>query len=157
MFLLVDLPLEFSVNDSGLSFLLIVKLILNHPAQMMQEPDRAKCCRPIAVGLNTVQELLGILIAMLRCGGQIGDSFFIIPLDLFSVEINLSELVFRIVVSVLCGNLGVTDCPKNILEFRFRESELSGKICGIGILLFGGSLQILYCTRDILRDNLATI
>ena len=124
---------------------------------MMQEPNRSKRRRPIAVGLNTVQELLGILIAMLHCGGQIGDGFFIIPLDLFPVEINLSELVFRIVVSVLCGNFEVTDCPKNILEFRFRESKLSGKICGIGILLFGGSLQILYCTRDILRDNLATI
>lgn len=49
LFLLVDLPLEFPVNGSGLSFLLIVKLILNHPAQMMQEPDYSKRRRPIAV------------------------------------------------------------------------------------------------------------
>lgn len=117
MFLLVDLPLELPINGSGLSFLLIVKLILNHPAQMMQEPDRTKCGRPIAVRLDAVQELLGILIAMLRCRGQIGDGFLIIPLDLFSVEINLSELVFRIVVPVLCGNFEVTDCLKDIFDF----------------------------------------
>ena len=157
LFFLVDLPLELPVNGSGLSFLLIVKLILNHSAQMMQESNRSKHRRPIAVGLNAVQELLGILIAMLRCGGQISDGFFIIPFDLFSVEINLSELVFCIVVSVLRGNFEVTDCPKDIFDISIRQPNLSGKIGGIGILLYGGSFQVLYCTRDILRYQLAVI
>ena len=142
LFLLVDLPLEFPVNGSGFSFLLIVKLIMNHPAQMMQEPNHSKRRRPIAVGLNAVQELLSILIPMLRCGGQIGEGFFIIPLDLFSVEINLSELVFCIVVSVLRSNFEVTDCPKDIFDFSIRQPDLSCKIGGIGILLYGGSFQV---------------
>ena len=42
LFLLVDLSLELSVNASGFSFFLIVKLILNHSAQMMKEPNRTK-------------------------------------------------------------------------------------------------------------------
>lgn len=78
-----------------------------------------------------MQELLGILIAMLCGRGQIGDGFLIIPLDLFSVEINLSELVFRIVVTVLRCNLEVTDCPKDILDFCIRQPDFSCKIGGI--------------------------
>ena len=128
LLLLVDLPLEFPINGTGFSFLVIVELVLDHPAQMMQEPDRAHCRRPIAVGANTVQKLLGIRIAVLRCGGQIGDGLFVILLDLFAIEIEFSELVFRIVVSILHGNLKVTDRPEDILYLRFGESDLSDKI-----------------------------
>lgn len=60
LLLLIDLSLELSVNTSGLSFLFIVKPVLNHSAQMMQESDRTKRRRPIAVGPDAVQKLLGI-------------------------------------------------------------------------------------------------
>ena len=95
--LLVDPSLELSVNPSGFSFLLIVKLILDHSAQMMQETDCSKRCRPIAVGPDAVQKLLGIGIPMLCSRGQVGNGFLIIPLDLFAVEIDFSELVFRMI------------------------------------------------------------
>ena len=104
-----------------------------------------------------MQKLVGIRIAVLRCGGQIGDGLFVILLDLFAIEIELSELVFRIVVSILRGNLKVTDRPEDILSLRFGESDLSDKICGKGILLRGSSFQVIQRTGNVLRNNLATI
>ena len=67
LFFLVDLSLEFSVNTTGFSFFLIVKLILDYSAQMLQKPNRTKCRRPIAVGSDAVQKLLGVGVSML-CG-----------------------------------------------------------------------------------------
>lgn len=150
LLLLVDPSLELSVNGSRFSFLLIVKLILDHSAQMMQETDRSKRSRPIAVGPDAVQKLLGVGISMLCGRGQVGNGFCIIPLVLFAIEIDFSEPVFRIVISILGGYLEVSDRPENIFYLGFGEENLSGEICGIGILLPCGSFQIINRTSKAL-------
>ena len=68
-----------------------------------------------------MQELLGVLIAMLSSRGQIGNCFLVVTLDLSSVEIQLSELVFGIVVSVLRGNLEVLDGSEDVLDIFLSE------------------------------------
>lgn len=143
LLLLVDPSLELSVNGSGFSFLLIIKPVLHHPAKMMQETDRPKRSRPIEVGPDAVQKLLGVGVPMLCSRGQVGNGFLIIPLDFFAIEIDFPELVLCIVISILGGYLEVSNCPENIFYLGLGETNLSCKICGVWILLSGGSLQII--------------
>ena len=88
---------------------------------MVEQSDRSHCCRPVFIVLYAVQELLGVLIAMLSSRGQIGNCFLVVTLDLSSVEIQLSELVFGIVVSVLRGNLEVLDGSEDVLDIFLSE------------------------------------
>ena len=104
-----------------------------------------------------MQELFGIRIAALRSSGQVGNGFLIIPLNLFAIEINLSKLVFCIVISILDGYLEVSERPKDIFYLSFGEANLSGEICGVGILLSGDSFQIINRTRNVLLNDLATV
>ena len=95
-----------------------------------------------------MQKLLGIRIPMLRSNGQVGNGFLIIPLDLFAIEIDFPELVRCIVISILGGYLEVSNCPENIFYLGFGEANLSGEICGVGILLSSGSFQIINRTSN---------
>lgn len=157
LLLLVDPSLELSVNGSCFFSFLIVKLILDHSAQMMKEPNCTKSCRPMPVGPDAVQKLLGVGISMLRGRGQVGNGFCIIPLDLFAIEIDFPELVLCIVISILGGYLEVSDRPKDIFYLGFGEANLSGEICGVGILLSGGSLQIINRAGNVLLNDLAMV
>ena len=104
-----------------------------------------------------MQKLLGVGVPVLCGSGQVGNGFLIIPLDLFAIEIDFPELVFRIVISIFGGYLEVSDRPENIFYLGFGEANLSGKICGVGILLSGGSLQIINCAGNVLLNHLATV
>lgn len=63
-----------------------------------------------------MEKLRGILIAVFSRGGKVSHRFLIVTLDLSAVKINLTELVFRIVVSVLGGNFKVADRFPDILD-----------------------------------------
>lgn len=149
---LIDLSLKLSVDSSCFPFLLIVKPVLNHFAQMMQETDRTKRRRPIAVGPDAVQKLLGIGIPMLCGKGQVGNGFLIIPLDFFAIEIDFPELVLCIVISILGGYLEVSNCPENIFYLGFGEENLSDEICGVGILELDANIVAVFIRKgDLMR------
>ena len=69
-----------------------------------------------------MQELLCILISMLCGRGQISNSFVIITVDFSAVEIQLSELVFRKVISVFRGDLEVLDGTEDVLDIFLGQS-----------------------------------
>ena len=94
---------------------------------------------------------------MLCSRGQVGNGFLIIPLDFFAIEIDFPELVFRIVISIFGGYLEVSDRPKDIFYLCFGEANLSGEICGVGILLSSGSFQIINRTSNVLLNDLSVV
>lgn len=104
-----------------------------------------------------MQKLLGVGVPVLCGSGQVGNGFLIIPLDLFAIEIDFPELVFRMVISIFGGYLEVSDRPENIFYLGFGEENLSDEICGVGILLSGGSFQIVNRTSNVLLDDLTMV
>ena len=61
---------------------------------MVQESDSAKSHRPMPVGPNAMEKLLGIPIPLLRSEGQVSINLIVIPHDLFAIEIVLAKLLF---------------------------------------------------------------
>ena len=121
LFLLVDLPLELAVDAAHLFLTLIFQAVLEHTGKVMEQSDRSHRRRPVFIALYAVQELLGVLVAMLGSRGQIGNGFFVVTLDLSTVEVQLSELVFGVVVTVLRGDLEVLDGSEDVLDIFLGE------------------------------------
>ena len=72
-----------------------------------------------------MQELLGVLVAMLNSRGQIGNCFLIVTLDLSAVKVQLSELLFGVVITVLRGDLEVLDGSEDVLDIFLGEQQLA--------------------------------
>ena len=121
LFLLVDLPLELAVDTVHLIFALILQAVLEHTGKVVEQSDRAHCSRPVFIVLYAVQELLGVLVAMFGSRGQIEGGFLVVTLDLSSVEVKLSELIFGVVVAVLRGDLEVLDGTEDVLDILLGE------------------------------------
>lgn len=104
-----------------------------------------------------MQKLLGVGVPVLCGSGQVSNCLFIISLDLFAVKIDFPNLVLCIVISILGGYLEVSNCPENIFYLGFGEANLSGEICGVGILLSSGSFQIINRTSNVLLNDLSVV
>ena len=68
-----------------------------------------------------MQELLGVLVAMLNSRCQIGNCFLVVTLDLSAVKVQFSELVFGVVVTVLRGDFEVLDGSEDVLDIFLGE------------------------------------
>ena len=88
---------------------------------MMEQTERSHCRRPMTVTLNAVQKLLGIGVAFISCRLQIFHRLVIVTVDLSAVEVQLSELVFGVVVTVLRGDLEVLYGSEDILDIFLGE------------------------------------
>lgn len=77
LFLLVDLPLEFAVDTADLVLAFILQAVLEQSRKVMEQTDRSHRRRPVLIALDAVQELLGVLIAVLCGSSQIVNSFVI--------------------------------------------------------------------------------
>ena len=97
LLLLVDHSAELLVDQSELTFLLILNAILNDSGEVMEKSECSDACRPIPVAVSVLIQLLGIFIAMLRRGFQILHRFVEVFLGILTEQINLAELEFSIV------------------------------------------------------------
>ena len=102
-----------------------------------------------------MQELLGVLVAMLSSRGQVGNGFLVVTFNLSAVKIQLSELIFSVVVSVLCGDLKVLDGSEDVLDIFFGEKHFACKVGGVRVPLTCGSFEIVDGSLQVLWDDLA--
>lgn len=75
----------------------------------------------MTVTLYAVQELLCVGVTFISCGLQIFHRLVIVTVDLSAVEVQLSKLVFGVVVTVLRGDLEVLDGSEDILDIFLGE------------------------------------
>jgi len=104
-----------------------------------------------------VEKLCGIWIAMLGRQLQIIHCGIGISRNIFAVEIDFSELVFGIVISILSGNYKTADGFLNVLDLVLGQIYLACKVCRIGIFLFGGTVKPFYGFLYIFRYDLALV
>ena len=75
----------------------------------------------------------------------------------FTVEIDFSELVFGIIISVPGGYLKAADGFLNVLDLVLGQIYLACKIRCIGIFLCGGAVKPTDSLPDIFRYDLAFV
>ncbi len=141
LFFLLNFSPQLAVDAVFSASALILQAVLDDTSHVSEQTERGKCRRPVSVDTNTVDELCCVLIAML--GGKmkivhrrIGISWYV-----FSVEIDFSELVFGIVISVLGGYLKAADGFLNVLDFVLGQIYFACKVRRIGIFLCGGTVK----------------
>ena len=105
LFFLLDFSPQLAVDAVFSASALILQAVLDDTSHVSEQTERGKRCRPVSVDTNAVDELCGIWIAMLGGKMKIVHCLICISRYVFSVEIDFSELVFGIVISVLGGYL----------------------------------------------------
>ena len=117
LFLLINLPFQLVVDGMNPAFAFVLQSVLNDPADMLEQTERAHGRRPISAGADAVQKLLGVDISMVSGSMEIRHRFLIVLLHISSVKVQPAKLIFRIVITSLYRNLKVLDSSENILEF----------------------------------------
>ena len=140
LFLLLDFSPQLAVDAVFSASALILQAVLDNTSHVSEQTERGKCCRPVPVYLNTVDELCCVLIAMLGGKMKIVHRLIGISRYVFTVEIDFAELVFGIVISVLGGYLKTADGFLNVLDLVLGQIYLACKVRRIGIFLSGGPL-----------------
>ena len=114
LFLFLDLFPQLAVDTVFSVFAFILQAVLDDTSHVSEQAERSKCCRPVSVDTNAVDELCCVLIAMLGGKMKIVHRLICISRYVFSVEIDFSELVFGIVISVPGGYLKAADGFLNV-------------------------------------------
>ena len=99
LFLFINDSFQFAVDGTGLVLPFIFEPLLNHLAQMMEQTKGTESRRPVAVGLDAVKKLCGVLVTMSSRGRKILHCDFIVLGNFLAVQIQLAELILRKVVS----------------------------------------------------------
>ena len=157
LFLLIDFPFQLVVNGMNPPFALVLQPVLNDPADMLEQTECSHRSRPASPSMDAVQKLRGIDITVIRSRVKIPHCLFVIPIYISPIEIQLSELIFSVVISFLRCDLEVSNGSLHIPNGFLCEKNLSGKIRRIRILLCRSLLQIIHSRWNILRDYLSTI
>ena len=157
LFFLLDFSPQLTVDAVFSASALILQTVLYDTSHVPEQAERGKCCRPVSVDTNAVDELCCVLIAMLGGKMKIVHRLICISRYVFSVEIDFSELVFGIVISILSGYLKAADGLLNVLDFALGQIYLACKVCRIGIFLCGGTVKPTDSLPDIFRYNLALV
>ena len=141
--LLLDLPQELSLGSRlpEVPVLLLVLPILEHAGKQLEQMKRAEPTAPAVSCAVTVQELGGVGIPVIGSSVQPTQREGEIPLDFLPDKIELSELVFRVVASVLCRKLEEPDRIRNTFTCFFRQINLRCEGCGKRILCLCRRLQ----------------
>ena len=157
LFLFFDLSAQLAVDAVFSASALILQAVLNDTSHVSEQTERGKRCRPVSVDTNAVDELCGVLIAMLGGKMKIVHRLICISRYVFSVEIDFSELVFGIVIAVFGGYLKTADGFLNVLDLILGQIYLACKIRCIGIFLCGGTVKPTDCLPDIFWGDLAFV
>lgn len=157
LFFLLDFSPQLAVDAVFSASALILQAVLDDTSHVSEQTERGKRCRPVSVDPNAVDELCGILIAMLGDKMKIVHRLVGISWYVFTVEIDFSELVFGIVISVLGGYLKATDGFLNVLDLVLGQINFACKVRRIGIFLCGGTVKPFNGFLYILRHDLAFV
>ena len=157
LFLFFNFPPQLAVDAVFSASALILQAVLDDTSHVSEQTERGKRCRPVPVYLNTVDELCGVLIAMLGGKMKIVHCRIDISRNIFAVEIDFAELVFGIVVAVLGGYLKAADGFLNILDFILGQINFACKVRRIGIILYGGTVKPTDSLPDIFRYDFAFV
>ncbi len=141
LFLFLNLSPQLAVNAVFAAFAFILQAVLDDTSHVSEQAERGKRRRPVPADTNAVDELCGILIAMLGRQLQIIHCRIGISRNIFTVEINFAELVFGEVIAVLGGYLKTADGFLNILDRILGQIYLACKVRRIGIFLPGGTVK----------------
>ena len=144
LFFLLNFPPQLAVDAVFSAFAFILQAVLNNTSHVSEQAERGKRRRPVSVDTNAVDELCGILIAMLGRQLQIINCGIGVSRYDFAVKIDFSELVFGIVVAVFGGYLKAADGFLNVLDLVLGQIYLARKVCRIGIFLCGGTVKPFY-------------
>ena len=157
LFFLLDFSPQLAVDAVFSASALILQAILDNTSHVSEQAERGKCCRPVSVDTNAVDELCGILIAMLGGKMKIVHRLICISRYVFSVEIDFAELVFSVIVAVLGSYLKTADGFLNVLDLILGQIYLACKVRRIGIFLCGGTVKPFYGFLYIFRNDLAFV
>ena len=155
MLLFLNLSEQFPVCTAA--FALILNTVFNNAGDVSEQTERGNRRRPVSVDTNAVEELCGVLIAMLGGKMKIVHRLIGIFWYVFSVEINFSELVFGIIISVLGGYLKTADGFLNVLDLVLGQIYLACKVRRIRVFLCGGTVKPFYGFRYIFRYDFVLI
>ena len=109
LFFLLDFSPQLTVDAVFSASTRILQAVLDDTSHVSEQAERGKCCRPVSVDTNAVDELCCVLIAMLGGKMKIVHRLICISRYVFSVEIDFSELVFGEVIAVLGGDHKTAD------------------------------------------------
>lgn len=144
LLLFLDFSPQLAVDAVFSASALILQAILDNTSHVSEQAERGKCCRPVSVDTNAVDELCCVLIAMLGGKMKIVHRLIGISWYVFTVEIDFSELVFGIVISVLGGYHKTADGFLNVLDLVLGQIYFACKVRRIGIFLRGGTVKPFY-------------
>ena len=140
LFFLLNFPAQLAVDAVFSASALILQAILDNTSHVSEQAERGKCCRPVSVDTNAVDELCCVLIAMLGCKMKIVHRRIGVSRYVFSVKIDFAELIFGIVVAVFGGYLKAVDGFLNIFDLILGQIYFACKVRRIGIFLCGGTV-----------------
>lgn len=140
LFFLLNFPPQLAVDAVFSASTLILQAVLDDTSHVSEQTERGKRCRPVSVDTNAVDELCGILIAMLGGKMKIVHRRIGVSRNILAVKIDFSELVFGIVIAVIGGDLKAVNGFLNVLYAFFRQIDFSCKVRCIGIFLCGGAV-----------------
>ena len=104
-----------------------------------------------------MEKLGGVLVPVFCRGRQPADGCLHILGHIFTVKVELSQLVFREVVAQ--GGCGLEE-PDRLFHIQIAllgQPDLPRQVCGIGVVLFCGALQMIERLPHILRNCFALI
>ena len=157
LFFLLDFSPQLAVDAVFSASALILQAVLDNTSHVSEQAERGNRRRPVSVDTNAVDELCCVLIAMLGGKMKIVHRLICISRYVFTVEIDFSELVFGIIISVLGGYLKAADGFLNILDLILGQIYLACKVRCIGIFLCGGTVKPTDSLPDIFWGDLAFV
>ena len=157
LFFILDFSLQLTVDAVFSAFAFVLQAVMDDTSHVSEQTERGKRCRPVSVDTNAVDELCGVLVAMLGGKMKIVHCFVGISRHIFAVEIDFAELVFSVIVAVLGGYLKAADGFLNVLNRILGQIYLACKVCRIGIFLCGGTVKPFCGFLYIFRYNLAFV
>ena len=127
LFFLLDFPPQLAVDAVFSAFAFILQAALDNTSHVSEQTERGKRCRPIPVDLNAVNELCGVLIAVLGGKMKIVHRLIGISRYVFTVKIDFSELVFGIVIAVFGGYYKTADGFLNVLDLILGQINFAAR------------------------------
>ena len=157
LFFLLDLSPQLAVDAVFSASALILQAVLDDTSHVSEQTERGKRCRPVSFDTNAVDELCGVLVAMLGRQLQIIHCGIGISRNIFAVKINFTKLIFGIIISVLGGYLKTADGFLNIFDLVLGQIYLACKVRRIRVFLCGGTVKPFYGFRYIFRYDFVLI
>ena len=134
--LLLQFPAAFAVNlETGVGTC-FSGVLLKDPSHMVQHTnDRTADCRSLEV-IFVVEEILCILVSLLRRASEPFNSFFLVLLYVLTQKVQFAQCVLSELVTLFCGGGQVFQCLFDVLGNIFAgQVDLAEAISRVLIVL----------------------